>query len=222
MTRKFAFGIIFGVVLLSLGSVALIQKLKFSYDFEAFFPQNDPETDFYIKLRDSFETDNDFFIVALENQGSVFEKSFLQKVDSLTRRLSQLDNVTAAVGPTQLKRIVRDPVMGQIMEVPLLRWESPEFYSVDSVELGNSNELTGWFFAEDYHSVAINLRHTEKLSKAGCDQLSAEIESLVASFDFPKTHVIGRALGQKLYVELMIHELFLFISLSLVLTTLFL
>lgn len=222
MTRKFAFAILFGVVLLSLGSAALVAKLKFSYDFEAFFPQNDPETDFYIKLRDSFETDNDFFIIALENQGSVFEKSFLQKVDSLTSRLSQLDNVIAAVGPTQLKRIVRDPVMGQIMEVPLLRWESPEFYSADSLELGNSKELTGWFFAEDFHSVAINLRHTEKLSKAGCDQLSAEIEGLVASFDFPKTHVIGRALGQKLYVELMLHELFLFISLSLILTTLFL
>jgi len=200
----------------------LASGLKFSYDFEAFFPQNDPETDFYIDFRDNFETDNDFFIVVLENDGSVFNQDFLRKVDSLNTRLSSVNNVVAAVGPTRLTRFVRDPALGQVMSLPVLRWNEPEHYAVDSAEIARATGMLGYFFAEDFNSLAINIRHTEKLSKQGCDQLSLDIEEVVKSFGFPKTHLIGRALGQRLYVELMIRELILFISLSLLLTTIFL
>ncbi len=207
---------------LSVISVVLASRLKFSYDFEAFFPKNDPETDFYIQFRETFETDNDFFIVALENDGSVFSRDFLTKVDSLNQRLRAVDNVVNAVGPTQLTRYVRDPVLGQVMQLPVLRWQEPENYGVDSIEITQSSGVVGYFFSEDFKSVAINIRHAEKLSKAGCDKLSEDIEKTVAEFGFHRTHLIGRALGQRLYVELMIHELILFISISLLLTILFL
>jgi predicted RND superfamily exporter protein len=196
--------------------------LKFSYDFEAFFPQNDPETDFYIDFRENFETDNDFFIVVLENNGSVFNADFLKKVDSLNTRLSEVNNVVAAVGPTRLTRYVRDPALGQVMSLPVLRWRDSVNYAIDSTEIAGATGMTGYFFAADFRSLAINIRHTEKLSKQGCDQLSIDIADVVNSFGFPKTHLIGRALGQRLYVELMIRELILFISLSLLLTTIFL
>ena len=222
MSRRFSIAIIGAVVVLTALCVWLISGLKFSYDFEAFFPKDDPETEFYLGLRDRFETDNDFFIVAIENDGSVFQLEFLRKIDSLSRQLAAIEDVTVAIGPTQLKRIVQDPLLGQVMEVPMLRWETPESYAADSSELALTTGLVGWFFSEDYKSVAINIRHTQRLSKERCDVLAANIEALVAQFDFKKSHVIGRALGQKLYVELMIHELILFVSLSLILTTLFL
>lgn len=222
MTKSSATITLLCVALCSALCVWLASGLKFSYDFEAFFPQNDPETDFYIDFRENFETDNDFFIVVLENNGSVFDEAFLKKVDSLNTRLTEVPNVVAAVGPTRLTRYVRDPALGQVMSLPVLRWSEPENYNVDSSEIAQSTGMLGYFFAEDFKSVAINLRHTEKLSKQGCDQLSLDIESVVNSFGFPKTHLIGRALGQRLYVELMIRELILFISLSLILTTLFL
>jgi hypothetical protein len=222
MSRRFSIAVISSVVAITVLSIWLITGLKFSYDFEAFFPKDDPETDFYLSLRDRFETDNDFFIVALENESSVYDLEFLTKVDSLTKVLSRIEDVTAVVGPTQLKRAVQDPLLGQVVEVPMLRWQSPETYTTDSIELAQTTGLVGWFFSEDYRSVAINLRHTQRLSKERCDLLAENIEAAVAGFDFKKSHVIGRALGQKLYVELMISEVVLFISLSLLLTTLFL
>lgn len=222
MTRRSAIITLVGVVVLSILAVALASTLKFSYDFEAFFPKNDPETDFYIDFRNQFQTDNDFFIVALENDGDVFDENFLRSVDSLNRRLQSIDNVITAVGPTQLTRYVRDPVLGQVMQLPVLRWQEPENYALDSAEIRQATGMVGYFFSEDFKSVAINIRHTEKLSKAGCDKLSEDIERTVGEFKFHRTHVIGRALGQRLYVELMIHELILFISLSLILTTIFL
>jgi uncharacterized protein len=222
MGRKSSIAVISAVFVITALCAWSTTSLKFSYDFEAFFPQDDPETDFYIQLRDRFETDNDFFIVALENDGTVFQPDFLAKVDSLSRVLASIEDVTTAIGPTQLKRVVQDPLLGQVMEVPMLRWQNPESYVTDSTELAATTGLVGWFFSSDYRSVAINIRHTQKLSKDRCDILATNIEQAVAQFDFKRTHVIGRALGQKLYVELMIHELILFISLSLILTTLFL
>jgi uncharacterized protein len=222
MQKKSSIAVVVSVIVVTLLCVWLALGLRFSYDFEAFFPQDDPETDFYLELRNRFETDNDFFIVALENNGSVFQQAFLSKVDSLSHALAGIPDVTAATGPTDLKRIIRDPVLGQVMEVPMLRWQQPEAYAADSIELAGTTGLVGWFFSADYRTVAIHLRHTQKLSKDRCDQLSENIETVVGGFDFPKTHLIGRALGQKLYVELMIHELILFISLSLLLTTIFL
>ena len=182
MTKRSASLTLLGVTLFSALCVWLASGLKFSYDFEAFFPQNDPETDFYIDFRESFETDNDFFIVVLESNGSVFDSTFLSKVDSLNSRLSGVDNVVAAIGPTRLTRYVRDPVLGQVMALPVLRWNEPENFAIDSTDIARSTGMLGYFFAEDFHSVAINIRHTEKLSKQGCDQLSLDIEAVVSEY----------------------------------------
>lgn len=222
MQRRTSIIVITAVVLVTLTCGWLISGLKFSYDFEAFFPKDDPETEFYLQLRDRFETDNDFFIVALENDGSVFQADFLARVDSLNNALDSIPDVTAAMGPTRLKRIIRDPLLGQVVEVPMLRFQEPQAYASDSLELALTPGLVGWFFSADYRSVAIQLRHTQRLSKERCDALAENIEKASGRFQFEKTHLIGRALGQKLYVELMLQELILFISLSLILTTLFL
>ena len=64
-----------------------ITKLKFDYDFEKFFPINDNETDFFFDYRDKFESDNDFLLIAIENNEGAFEKSFLEHVDVVAKIL---------------------------------------------------------------------------------------------------------------------------------------
>ena len=55
------------IALGTMTSIYLISQLKFDYDFEDFFPKNDPETEYFLEFRKSFETDNDFFIVNANN-----------------------------------------------------------------------------------------------------------------------------------------------------------
>ena len=222
MTRKSSILTIAILVLLTLGCIWLISSLHFSYDFEAFFPKEDKETQYYYEYRKTFETDNDFFIVALENHEGIFHSDFLARVDSLNNILKTLPHVTQALGPTQLMEYQKDPVMGQVFELPILRWNEPENYALDSLRLHANPGIVGMFISEDNKSVAINLRHESGLSKNACDSLSYAMENAVHSFSWDRSHIIGRALGQRLYVELMIEELILFIGLSLVLTTIFL
>ena len=58
-----------------------ITNLKFDYDFEKFFPIDDGETDFFFDYRDKFESDNDFLLIAIENDAGAFEKGFLEDVE---------------------------------------------------------------------------------------------------------------------------------------------
>lgn len=203
-------------------AVYLCTQLRFSYDFEAFFPQNDPATDYYLQFRDDFETDNDFFIVVLENSDGILDSTFLQKADSCCKALRQLEHVTECHGITTLREPVQDPFLGQIFEVPLLQIDAPSSYPTDSVKISEDPDLMGYFVSSDWRSLALNIKHTKNLSKLKGDDLSIAIEKTIAPFGFDKTHCIGRVLGQRLYVELMIKELVLFISMSLLLTILFL
>lgn len=222
MSKRQSVLVISLIAAITAGCFFIISGLRFSYDFEAFFPKDDPETAFYYHFRKDFETDNDFFIVALENEKGIFDYSFLQRVDSLTNALKKVPSVSEVLGPTQITQYYRDPVLGQIFRSPLLRWQEPEFYAIDSARVASTPGMVGLFFSGDGKSLAINMKHAQGLSKEKCDQLSYDIENLVAGFEFEKSHVIGRALGQRLYVEMMLSELILFIGLSLLLTTVFL
>lgn len=221
-SHRIALLILAAAVVISLLAGWLAFGLRLDYDFEDFFPHHDPATDYYLEFRESFETDNDFFIVALENQEGIFDADFLGRVDSLSRVLSRIEHVEQAIGPTDLFEVVRDPVMGGVFRNPLLRWQEPENYALDSARIYSSPSYVGVFFSSDGHAAAIQMKHTQMLGKVQCDQLSYAIEEAVESFGFDKAHVIGRALGQRVYVEMMVRELALFISLSLLLTLLFL
>ena len=222
MSRKKSLIIICFVATLIGVAALLTSQLKFSYDFEDFFPANDPQTDFYLQFRNEFETDNDFFIVVLENRSGIYNYDFLKKVDHLNDRMKQLPFVVEAIGPTQITEYIRDPVLGQVFSVPLLHWENPSTYASDSVKLSHHPTAKGLILSTQNDAVAIQLKHQQHLSKNKCDTLSHALEALIDEFGFDQSHIIGRALGQRLYVQTMLHELILFISLSLVLTILFL
>jgi hypothetical protein len=89
-------------------------------------------------------------------------------------------------GPTQLKQYYRDPALGQVFQVPLLRWDQPDLYAIDSLKIHDTPGMIGLFFSEDAKSLAINLKHKQSLSKEKCDQLSYDVQRVVADFRFEK------------------------------------
>ena len=45
---------------------------KFDYDFEKYFPTGDAELKYYLEHRKTFGSDNDFLLVAVENDKGIF------------------------------------------------------------------------------------------------------------------------------------------------------
>lgn len=213
------------IILILLGSVFFgfqASNLGFSYDFENFFPDGDPDTKFYKEHRERFGSDNDIVLVGIEKEGSIFQEKFLKKVDSLADTLRQLNHVEHLRAPTDLNFFVQDPVMGGTFERSYLRVDKPSHYKKDSTRIYQSEELIGTFFSKDARSLCMVLHNEDQLAKRPSDSLARQIHSTISAFDFKESHVAGRIIGQQRYIELMKWEFAFFLSLAFVLVLLFL
>ena len=70
-----------------------LRHVRLDYDFEKFFPQNDPELDRYLAFRERFGHDNDFLMLGLRTRPRCSNSDFLVKVDSLAAHLEKLPMV---------------------------------------------------------------------------------------------------------------------------------
>ena len=62
--------------------------LEFDYDFENFFPQNDPDLEYFLEYRETFENDNDYVLISIGNNSSIFNPTFLKRADSFATELA--------------------------------------------------------------------------------------------------------------------------------------
>jgi predicted RND superfamily exporter protein len=87
MTRQFRIVsfVVFG--LLAAASAYYLTQLRFSFDFEQFFPRGDEDLEFFQNFVKEFESDDNFLLVAVERPEGVFHQPFLEKFHQLTLEL---------------------------------------------------------------------------------------------------------------------------------------
>ena len=66
MSKKLSIIIITCIVLITSLAGYFGSKLTFDYDFEHFFPQNDPDLEYFLNYRNTYENDNDYLLNAFE------------------------------------------------------------------------------------------------------------------------------------------------------------
>jgi predicted RND superfamily exporter protein len=208
------------ITILSLGAVGVGTQLKFDYDFESFFPVDDPELEFYNTFRSYFESDNDFVLIGIENDKGIFRSDFLQRVDSLSKDLVGIEDVRFLQSPTLASQFIIGP-LGPI-EVPYLHPEDPSKYKADSVRIYKSSSLVGTLFSTDAKSVSILVETTPFLSKVKSDSLVKELDNVIERYRFDEIHLAGRLHGQKYFVDKMQWELATFTALGIILLIIFL
>lgn len=210
-----------GLVLVITGlSVYELRKIKFDYDFESFFPINDPDRDTYIKFRNTFEYDNEFVLIAIQNKKGIFRKDFLEKIETLTDSLKKVPDITSVTSPTTLENITITE-LGPV-HFPYLHVDDPSRYAADSALIYRSPELVGAFFSADGKSVSFFLKTTEGINKEHSDQMVQRINKLLDAHHFDTVYTASKAKGQKVYLERLSHEFYIFFLASFLLIVLFL
>lgn len=213
--------IIIGFVLVfSLFCVYKLQNIKFDYDFEAFFPNEDHELEIYNNYRKTFEYDNEFALVAVENKSGIFKRDFLLKIDSLTKKLSDLKYVQRVTSPTNLKTLSLGGLIP--IQTSVLHFQDPDLYKDDSIAIYRSSHLIGSFFPLNAKSVSIYIKTDDVLTKKQCDSLAYGIEKSLKDFKFDKIHYVGRIFAQNVYLKNLQKEFLIFISLAFVVIIIFL
>jgi len=108
------------VSILTLFLLFFIKDLKFDYDFESFFAENDEGTQFFNEHRNRFESDNDFIFISAENESSVFEFEFLTHVTEFVNTLEKDSLVKSITCLTNMDGYVKAPFSPAIFKTPYL------------------------------------------------------------------------------------------------------
>tara|TARA_B100000508_G_C11465450_1_gene281710 strand:+ start:2172 stop:4427 length:2256 start_codon:yes stop_codon:yes gene_type:complete len=220
--QKLKYPVLAGITVITLVMLWQLISLGFNYDFEAFFPRNNDDTEFFREYRTQFESDNDYVLIGLVNERGVFQKDFLTKVDSLTKLLNTLNNVEMVVGPTNVKEFRRYSMYPALVEKPYINLNESSTYARDSAKIFRTQELVNTLFSDKSSAVAILVKHKQLLDNEGCKQLSIEVKELVQAFKFDEAHYAGRGLGQTIYIDLVQNETLIFLSSGMLLVFLFL
>jgi predicted RND superfamily exporter protein len=197
-----------------------LKDVRLDHEFERFFPTDDPELDRYAAFRKKFGNDNDLLLIGAENQPSIFDPGFIQKVDSLAAALQRLEDVKDVRVPTRLEEMRVTPF--GVFGVPWLRYDDRETVIADSARIWRDGQLLGSFIARSGDAIMILLQTKPNLSKKRSDALLEQVDALVENSGLDKVRLAGRIHGQYWYIEKMKRELVIFMSISILLLALFL
>ncbi|QMU28316.1 efflux RND transporter permease subunit [Adhaeribacter radiodurans] len=218
--KKLSYSVLLLIFLFTCLSLFFISRLRFDYNFDHFFPKHDPDLSFYLKYREKFGNDNDYLLLGLSHPKTLFDSTFLKKVDSLTTFISQLRHVERVQSPTTLS----SPIIESfgIFEVPYLHVNQPERYRQDSLAIYQSEGLVGTFFSPDARSVTLLIQTSPNLTKLPSDSLLLHLKEKLQQINLPDYHIAGKAVAQSIFVDRMQYELALFMSISIAMVVIFL
>lgn len=205
-------------VLLMLVSFALLPFIRIDYDFEKFFPQNDEELDFYLAHRDSFATDNDFLLIALEPKAGLFNEAFLQKLESFTKDCNDLPHVNSVSSLSNIKIPIKTPIGWNAANVLNNNFDRKQ----DSARVCKDPMLAGKFISPDNKATLVFIQHKNNINIEDSNELIDAYEAMLSNYEFDEYHISGKLFGQRYYINKMRTELAVFASISLVLLALFL
>jgi predicted RND superfamily exporter protein len=197
-----------------------IPKTEFNYNFEEFYPANDEDSEFFYEHRERFESDNDFLMIAVSNEPSVFDLEFLQRFKALSERLEQLDHVKFCNDLTKMEEQFFY-ASGTTGSKPYFHFES-DLLEEDSTRIFKNEELINNFISRNGKSLLIFLRHDDFLSKKKSDNLTSNIRELLVELNFEDVRIAGRTIGQKFYINTMTSEMATYVGFSMILVVLFL
>ena len=190
-------------------------QLQFDYDFDHFFPEGDPDLAYYNDYRQQFGNDNDYILLGIDAPKSVFEPTFLARIDTLSQFLKKQRQIVEVVSPTTLK----NPVIESfgLFEIPYLHPYEPERLPADSALIFQTPGLVNSFFSADGKSISIALKTTPNLLKLPADTLMQNVHAEMQRLQLTQTHVAGKAVAESIFVDRMQEELAIFMSAAIVL-----
>lgn len=218
-TKRSKYLILF-LIVVTIIQVFFASKLVFNYDFESFFPKNDPDLEYFQKHRAQFGNDNDFLLVSVTQEGSIFDTTFLQRVASLTKEIKKAPKVINATSlPTAKNELI---TFSGPFSTPFVHLHDKERLALDSALIFQYPDLVGTLISNDAKYLCVFIETETINKKEDSDSLVFGIEIALANQNFKDAHFSGRYKAEQVYVDRMQIELGIFVGSSAILIILFL
>ena len=200
--RKVIFGI---YALLAVLSVYFCFQLKFSFDFEQFFPTGDPDLVFFKDFIEDFGADDNFLLVAVERKEGVFEQDFLEKFHDFTLKTRDIDHVVESQSLTKVSYPLKTPFT--ITTIPAIHIDNPSKYAKDRERVLKDERFVYNFINPDATALVVLIKTVNSIQLTQAEELMNGLVPLLESYQFDDYHLMGRAHFQKELVAMQKREI---------------
>ncbi len=175
-----------------------LQFLSFDFEFENFFPKNDPDSQFYEIHKTDFGYDNDFLLIILRNE-KLFDSTFLTKVRRFEDSLSNMEYVLRVSSPLSQQHLINTPT--GLLSFPLIHYADEETLGKDSIRIF-SNPIYRYSFGTDKKSLLIRINHFHFRNQQSSKTLLNRINDLIAQFELKEVKLVGKLVAQNEFIGL--------------------
>jgi predicted RND superfamily exporter protein len=179
-------------------------NLKFSFDFQQFFPRGDEDLAFFLEFIEEFEGDDNFLLVALEREPSIFDSTFLAQAHDFALATRELPEVESVQSLTTFGYPVKTPFA--VTTIPAIHREDPSYYASDSARIMQDERFVGNLINQRGTALVIALKTPSLIGLEESRSLMAGLDNLVQQYNFPDHHYLGPAYFQKELVEMQVRE----------------
>lgn len=211
--------ILFAFAFIIVGAAYMLQKVEFVFDFERFFPKGDPDLAYFLEFKESFEDDDNFLMVAIPGEPSIFNEKTLQTIDILTKNGHQLPYVLKAQSITNFEYFVKLGFGGFSPPYPAIDISKPQQYASDSARVMQDERIVGNLIAEDASSAVILFKTKNELNQKESEELTDSLNQLIEDLGIEEVHILGRANFQVALIRQQIKEFIFSTALSAILVS---
>lgn len=190
---------------LAIASAFFVTRLKFTFDFEQFFPRGDKDLEVFREFIASFETDDNFLLVAVRREEGAFEQSFLEAFHDFSLAARNLPHVLESQALTQLGYPVKTPF--GFTTIPAIHLDDPSRYEEEKARLLRDERFVNNLISADAKTLVVFLKTVNSIDLEKARTLMTELNNLVAKYSFEEYHYLGRAYFQTELVAMQKREI---------------
>ena len=193
-------------VFLVLGFISafLLGDLKFSFDFNQFFPQGDEDIIFYTEFMKDFGADDSFLLIAVKNDNTIFENKFLSDFHQFSLQSRNLPHIKESKSLTTLFYPLKTSF--GYTRIPIIHWNDSSRYKKDWKKLKQDQIFINSLIDKDATSLVVALETKDELNYEESLELIDEVQRLLNKNNLEEYHFLGRSSFYKAMVQMQKRE----------------
>lgn len=191
--------------LLAVASAFFLTRLRFTFDFEQFFPRGDKDLEIFREFIASFETDDNFLLVAVRKQDGAFDQAFLEQFHDFSLEARKLPYVQESQALTQIGYPLKTPF--GFTTIPAIHMDDPSRYDEERERILRDERFVNNLISEDGKTLVVLLKTVNSIDLDQARTLMEGLDKLIVGYNFEEYHYLGRAYFQTELVAMQKREI---------------
>jgi len=213
--KEFRF-MLYAVWLISIAFfISQFPKLSVAFEFEKFFADDNEDKVFFEKHVEKFGYDNDYLLVAIEHQPTIFDSDFLTRIENWKNEFDTINGIVRTQSIFDLKHLIKSPY--GIRAIPLLHIGDVERMKSDSARI-MGNMLYNNFVSKHAGSLILQIDHQHFNTPQEEKQFFNSLKSSLAQSAITDYRLVGKLVAQQSFIDHIRSDFSIFLGLGILVT----